>query len=169
MAMAAGRLWPSPSNVGISSRKVELHSRKSSSSWSGCAMETVAIPKRFCRWWIDHGSDAARWKVVGRLCQTPCFWLRILTGVWHRRPTKDAVKKNGSGIFFTPEPLWQLPKVIVARAVVFLPVLFSFRAPAAPGCAQLQPALHHVVAHQVGHRRPGLFLLRLALRREARP
>jgi len=36
-----------PSNVGISSRKVELHSGEFSSSWSGRALETVAIPKRF--------------------------------------------------------------------------------------------------------------------------
>ncbi len=36
-------------HVGISSRKVEQHSRESGSSWFGHTLEKVAISKRFCR------------------------------------------------------------------------------------------------------------------------
>ena len=92
--------------------------------------------------------------------------LPMMNRSWIGRGTLESCRAFVPNAMF---PDYELPKVIVARAVVFLPVLFSFRAPAAPGCARLWPALHHVVAHQVGHRRPGLFLLRLALRREARP
>jgi REP element-mobilizing transposase RayT len=48
-AMAAGRLRPSSSNVGVNPREVELHSRESGESWSGRALEAVAISKRLFR------------------------------------------------------------------------------------------------------------------------
>jgi len=46
---------------------------------------------------------------------------------------------------------------------VFLLLAFSFRLPAAPGCPRRRVALHPVVARQVDHTRPALFLSRFAL------
>src|SRR5436189_5283410 len=119
---------------------------------NGNSGHTKEVLPMMNRSWIGRGTlESCRAFVPNAMFLITNFAWRLTQTPYKRRSKKTAPEFSSLRSRYD-----NCLKVIVARAVVFLPVLFSFRAPAAPGCAQLQPALHHVVAHQVGHRRPGL-------------